>query len=214
MARKPKTYHYIYKTTCSVTGRYYVGMHSTNNLEDEYLGSGKQLWYSIRKHGSENHTREILEFLESREALRNREHQLVNTDLLNDPMCMNLITGGEGGWQPSKQKEMSERGNAKVKWLYENDESWANAVKEKLSTAAKGKKVWLGKTHTSETKKKMRESHLGKHTGSKNSQFDTKWITDGRSNRKIKSIESIPEHWKLGRTIKSPVSCSGNHGCL
>lgn len=29
-----RKYHYIYKTTCSITNRFYVGMHSTNNLED------------------------------------------------------------------------------------------------------------------------------------------------------------------------------------
>lgn len=201
MARKQKQYHYIYKTTCKITGRYYIGMHSTNKLEDDYIGSGKQLWYSIRKHGLENHIKEILEILESREALRNREHQLVNTDLLNDPMCMNLITGGEGGWQPSKQKERSELGNAKVKWLYENDVLWANAVKQKLSAALKGKQVWLGKNHTEETRQRMRSSHVGKHKGSKNSQFNTRWITNGVSNKKIKNTEEIPEYWNLGRTL-------------
>jgi hypothetical protein len=62
MPRKQKRYHYIYKTTCQVTDKFYVGMHSTNNLEDGYLGSGKILGYSIAKHGRENHKREILEF--------------------------------------------------------------------------------------------------------------------------------------------------------
>ena len=56
MARKKPHIHYIYKTTCNVTKRYYIGMHSTTNLEDGYLGSGKRLRYSIRKYGKENHT--------------------------------------------------------------------------------------------------------------------------------------------------------------
>jgi hypothetical protein len=42
-------------------------MHSTDNLDDGYLGSGKRLRYSINKHGAENHVREILEFVDSRE---------------------------------------------------------------------------------------------------------------------------------------------------
>lgn len=29
MARRQKKYHYIYKTTCTVNGKYYIGMHST-----------------------------------------------------------------------------------------------------------------------------------------------------------------------------------------
>lgn len=44
-------------------------MHSTDNLEDGYLGSEKRLRYSINKHGAENHEREILEFVDSREEL-------------------------------------------------------------------------------------------------------------------------------------------------
>ena len=42
MSKKHK-YHYIYKTTCNVTGKYYIGMHSTSNLNDGYIGSGRRL---------------------------------------------------------------------------------------------------------------------------------------------------------------------------
>ena len=52
--RKVKNIHYIYKTTCNITGRWYVGMHSTSNENDGYMGSGKRLRYSIRKYGKEN----------------------------------------------------------------------------------------------------------------------------------------------------------------
>ena len=97
MPRKQHTYHYIYKTTCKVTGKYYVGMHSTSNLEDDYIGSGKRLWYSIKKHGRDNHQKEILEFLSDRKSLKERERELVNDSLIQDPMCMNIMKGGEGG---------------------------------------------------------------------------------------------------------------------
>src|ERR1035441_3781374 len=97
MARKQKKWHYIYKTTNLVNSKFYIGMHSTDNLEDEYIGSGKYLWNSIRKHGRENFKIEFLEFFENRENLKAREKVLVNENLLKDPMCMNLVIGGEGG---------------------------------------------------------------------------------------------------------------------
>ena len=94
MARRQKKYHYIYKTTCNVNGKYYIGMHSTDNLEDGYLGSGKRLWYSINYHGKENHTKKILEFLKNRKELKKREKEIVNEQLLSEELCMNLKLGG------------------------------------------------------------------------------------------------------------------------
>ena len=66
MARKEKTYHFIYKTTNLLNGKYYIGMHSTFNLEDGYMGSGKRLKRSLNKYGKENHKVEILEFVDNR----------------------------------------------------------------------------------------------------------------------------------------------------
>ena len=74
-------------------------MHSTDDLEDGYFGSGQLLWKSIKKHGKEKHTKEILEFLPSRKKLKDRERELVNEELLSDCLCMNLRVGGEGGAQ-------------------------------------------------------------------------------------------------------------------
>ena len=74
----------MYKTTCKITNRFYVGIHSTTNVDDGYLGSGKRLRYSIRKYGKENHIKEILNFFESRESLLEEEKKIVNTDLIND----------------------------------------------------------------------------------------------------------------------------------
>ena len=90
--------HYIYRTTCIITNRFYIGMHSTDNLEDGYIGSGKRLWHSINKHGKDNHVCEILEFLPDRSSLKAREKEIVNKELINEELCMNLQIGGEGGF--------------------------------------------------------------------------------------------------------------------
>jgi hypothetical protein len=69
-------------------------MHSTSNLEDKYLGSGRRLGYSINKYGKENHIREIIEFLPDRRTLSLREKEIVNENLLKDPLCINIQPGG------------------------------------------------------------------------------------------------------------------------
>lgn len=72
MPRKEKEYNFIYKTTSTLDGKYYVGMHSTNNLNDGYIGSGKKLWYYVKRYGKESFKFEILEFLPDRKSLRIR----------------------------------------------------------------------------------------------------------------------------------------------
>ena len=104
MPRKEKKFHFIYKTTNLLSGKYYIGMHSTDSLEDGYLGSGKRLRYSINKHGAENHVREILEFVDSREELKKREKEIVSLDEIAKENCMNLTVGGGGGFTKEFQQ--------------------------------------------------------------------------------------------------------------
>lgn len=96
-------YHFTYKTTCTITGRYYFGMHSTNVMSDSYLGSGELLLRSIEKHGVLNHSREIIEMFQNRNALSQAEVLLITKDHLSNALCMNLMPGGSGGCRSSAQ---------------------------------------------------------------------------------------------------------------
>lgn len=44
-------YHIVYKTTNNVNGKIYVGVHSTIDIYDNYIGSGKTLKKAIKKYG-------------------------------------------------------------------------------------------------------------------------------------------------------------------
>lgn len=165
MPRANHKYHYIYKTTCSVTGRYYIGMHSTSNLDDSYLGSGQRLWKSIKKHGKDKHSKEILEFLEDRSSLKKRESELVNETLLNDRMCMNIALGGEGGFivnNAELRKVMAKAGNTALNSKLQNDSSFAETFSYNISKGLKNRiskngAFWQNKNHTKETKSLMSE---------------------------------------------------------
>lgn len=87
-------YHYLYKITNNITGEYYYGVHSTDDLNDSYFGSGSRLKANIKKYGRDNFVKEILEFFPDRRRLMNAEEQLVDNDILSDPKCLNVILGG------------------------------------------------------------------------------------------------------------------------
>jgi len=207
MARVKHKYHYIYKTTCLVNQKYYVGMHSTSDLEDGYLGSGRRIWLSIRKHGKENHSFEILEMLESRSSLKEREKELVNEEMLQDPMCMNLMIGGEGGFISVEQQRNRSvaAGKASAKKLKEDKDFrkvFMDRARERMKKRHERGEVnyatFTNRKHSEETKKKMSEAD---RTGNNNSQFGTMWITDDSQSKKIKKSDPIPEGWRKGRVL-------------
>lgn len=149
-----RKFHIIYKTTCLVTGRYYIGMHSTDDLEDGYMGSGQVLWKSIKKYGKDQHIYEILEHLPTRESLIVREEELVNPDILKDPLCMNLRTGGTGNYPGFCVKaDVGVKISEKLKAHYSSDQG--QITKQKLSEAL------VGKPKSEETRSKISISSKG-----------------------------------------------------
>lgn len=193
-----------------------MGMHSTFNLEDGYLGSGTRLAHSIRKYGRENFKIEILEFLEDRVKLKIREKELVNEMMIQDPMCMNLKPGGEGGiCNEDHKKKFRDGGNKAYISKYKNDIEFQNRMKlillnnnKKIHTNGnKRYDTFLGKTHTEETKQKMRLSKLNHGTGDTNSQYGLKWVhnLEKKLNKKVSKedvISYLDTGWLLGRKMK------------
>lgn len=206
--RKEKKYHYIYKTTNLKNGKFYVGMHSTDNLNDGYLGSGTRLRRSIRRNGIENFKIEYLEFFDNRIDLVNREKELVNEDLLKDPLCINLVYGGNGGYiSPEGVKKGGKYSGKLFATKLKNDKEFRNKhINSFVKMISNLRKMglltppnWTGKKHKEESKKKIGESNSLKQKGETNSQFGTCWITNGTENKKIKKTDTLPNGWSLGR---------------
>lgn len=159
--------YYIYKTTCLITNRYYIGMHRTTNENDGYFGSGNLLKRSIAKYGKENHIKEILEYCNSKEELCKREAEIVNTELLKDELCLNMMTGGMGGATMTGKKcsleviEKLRKANTGKKLSEETKKKISIKVSLSLigNKRAKNSKGWVGKKHRDDSKILMRDNH-------------------------------------------------------
>lgn len=180
-------------------------MHSTNNLEDRYLGSGKYLWYAINKYGKENFHIEILEFFDTREALAEAEKKLVTEFQVKDVNCMNLKLGGRGGFTREESDAARVLANeARITKLKQNPEYRAT-VGANISKGllAKDPDTWVrGGGRKPGFKLSVEHIRKIKHSRKGNSQEGTIWITDGKINKKIKKEDTIPQGFTKGQTRK------------
>lgn len=149
-----RNHHIIYKTTCSVTGKWYIGMHSTDNLDDGYIGSGMHLWRSIDKYGKQNHSVEILEHLPDRKSLSEREREIL-TEAKKDPACMNIAWGGEGYYDRPPTKEET---RAKLSVASKNQVR----TKERYQKAVATRYTNGNYVNSPETREKIRTALTGK----------------------------------------------------
>jgi len=212
MARKQHKYHFIYRTTNTVNNKFYVGMHSTDNLQDGYIGSGRRLWVSIRKYGKENHKFEILEYCLDRESLKQREKEIVNEQFLRNSLCLNLQPGGAGGFINEAHQLKCASAGGKVGGRVSGKRSvlfmhkyWKEHPKEQ-SELGKRNVHFLNSKKAIE-KKKRTFKKINYQQGSKNSQYGKCWIFSDVEQKSIKIKNEdlnkwLKLGWQKGRKIK------------
>lgn len=87
----------IYKITNKVNNKIYIGVHSTNDLNDGYMGSGVAIKRAIDKYDIENFTREILYDFGSSDQAYLKEAEIVNESFVSRRDTYNMKCGGLGG---------------------------------------------------------------------------------------------------------------------
>lgn len=87
-------YHYVYEVINMENGKIYVGVHSTNNKYDDYIGSGSQITKAIKKYGKHNFIKYIIFDAETREAAFAYEKQIVTKEFVESPETYNVVCGG------------------------------------------------------------------------------------------------------------------------
>ena len=86
-------YYLIYEIKNKLNGKVYVGLHKTNNPNDNYMGSGKHIKAVIAKYGVENFEKRILRFCSSEDDMRQKESEIVNEEFVKRTDTYNLKVG-------------------------------------------------------------------------------------------------------------------------
>lgn len=220
-------YHYIYQIINNITNELYIGAHSTNNIQDGYMGSGNNIKNAIKQYGKENFTKTIIEFFDNRDDMFIREREIVNDEFIARSDTYNIAFGGIGGGieyanvtgknlyglngDPTHGGQNLIPGNIQVIIRKLNNTQEAHVKKMSIMI----KQGYDDGTRTSSFKlnnplytEKGKIAHkkalaaINHQQGTKNSQYGTRWITNGDINMKISQEDVIPEGWLAGRKIK------------
>lgn len=89
-------YFIIYEITNIRTGQIYIGQHTTNDLDDDYMGSGVRILNAYKKYGKNIFSKKILHIYDNFEEMDRKEAEIVNEDFIRRNDTYNVVTGGTG----------------------------------------------------------------------------------------------------------------------
>lgn len=214
-------FYTVYKITNQINNKIYIGVHKTNDLSDNYMGSGKALANAKAKYGIENFKKEILFIFDTAAEMYAKEAELVNESFVAANTTYNLKVGGKGGWdhvnanplnpayrqvRVNNGQQSINKGFAAVHRKVREDAGYRAKLEEHLVelrrrlALAYPEGTFKGRCHTRASKRKISQAHKGKALGIKNSQYGTMWITDGCQNKKLQKSAEIPQGWRKGRS--------------
>ena len=111
-------HHLVYKIINKMDGKYYIGIHSTDNIEDGYMGSGKLFRIAIEEYGEKNFEKEILFDFVTRKQSLTREAELVKQNEVDNKDCYNIALGGNDPMGQFKNKVIKYSFKKKSNHLY------------------------------------------------------------------------------------------------
>jgi hypothetical protein len=198
--------HFIYKTT-HINGKYYIGRHSTENLDDGYIGSGR--WPLSIKDKS-TLTREILEFVDDFETLKQREGEYL-TEHCGKPNCMNRnidpIGFGTGKNNPMLNPEVAAKITGDNHYMRKDAGARKNASDRQVEAFTSGSHPWV----TNHPNLDGRNAKLAYERGTHNS------ITNNPS---TVNAEKGTHHWQNGKSpnadgkLNKKLIAEGRHNFL
>jgi group I intron endonuclease len=160
----------IYRIINKLNGKIYIGKHQTNDVNDNYMGSGRAIKTAIKRHGSNNFSKEILFVYDSEKEMNDKEKELVTELFISDPDTYNLGIGGEGGphfnglrHSEETRKNLSEKQQGKKHTLETRKKISEGNRKRKISEETKKKLSDRSKERWSDSSKRKEHSELMKN---------------------------------------------------
>jgi hypothetical protein len=89
----------VYEITNKVNCKIYVGVHKTENLNDSYMGSGKNIKDAIKKYGIDNFDKKYLAIFDNPKEMFEMESEIVNESFVNNKNTYNISLGGLGSFE-------------------------------------------------------------------------------------------------------------------
>lgn len=218
----------IYKTTCLINGKIYIGQ--TSNNDPNYLGSGVLIAHSVRKYGKENFIREVLkDNIKNQQSLDFWEAYFIKKfDSTNPEIGYNILPGTAnkfGSGSPMKIKSVAQKNSKTQKKRYrENPE-----LRKKLSKRQKilyknnphlidnlskiGKELIgeknpnFGNSWSEEQKEGLRQKMLGRYDGKNNPNFGNKMCEESRDKIRKLRRKVVIQYSLNDELIKVFVGC-------
>ena len=231
-----KKHYLIYQITNIVNNKIYIGKHITENVDDDYFGSGKFLSYAKEKYGIDKFVKTILFECQNKEEMDLLEKCVVTKEFCDRDDTYNINVGGDGGWYYSnKQSNCSikrsiagKNGRAKL-WQkakaagYTSLFAYQNRHKTNDQLSAINKKqqlnhkIAMSKLDRSGNKNPMYQHKYTKEQiehlrsaklGKNNNRFGSKWYYDPITfeSRSFLPNEKVPENWIPGRKMKRDIA--------
>jgi hypothetical protein len=167
----------VYRTVNLTNQKFYIGVHETNDSNDDYLGSGVVLEADIKELGRASFQKTVLFSFGARKDAYEKEMELIEIAREN-PLCYNIHGGGRGGntrayhkvkrfgaanpmfgrrWTAEEKKAIGERSRI----MHRN-----MTLKTKLESRRKSSQAQKGKPRKQSSVDRMKETklkNLGKH---------------------------------------------------
>lgn len=225
----------LYKTINSINGKYYIGVHVTEDLAfgtneyiDPYIGSGKILNKALKKYGRNNFIVEIIAYFDTKKYAYNAEMDLVTNYWIktNKKKIYNIIPGGcipPKSTAESISKSVETRKKNGFKRTEESKKLMSNIMTGKytgeiyVNNGTKIKRVKENKIpkgftkgtlpcYTEKRLQSMREKGI-----TPPSHKGKITITNGIKEKRIFSTELIPKEWARG-TIRKDITPPSHKG--